>query len=146
MTADNAEQQGRLPALEKLVAQQIGDAELIIGLRRTQGLEAAADAMRNGPGQQIGNDFQAGVRQLQDEELRLLGLRNDDAKQRLPQAKSVMVLGTVLGLLIAAAAGWSIQQRNSDAGRPKRRFGTAKSNIGCCSTESRTTPFSCWIR
>lgn len=43
---DNPAQQRRLPAVETLAAQQIGRAEMVMSLRRTQGLEAAADAVR----------------------------------------------------------------------------------------------------
>ena len=50
---------------------------------------------------------------MQDEELRLLGLRNADAKQRLGQTRAVLILGTVLGLLITAAAGWTVQRDSS---------------------------------
>ena len=55
--------------------------------------------------------------QLQAEERRLLELRSEDARRRLGQVQSVLVLGTVLGLLIAGAAGWSLQHRNSGRGQ-----------------------------
>ena len=48
LTADNAQTQRRLSALEPLAAQQIQEAERVIGLRRGQGMEAAADALRGG--------------------------------------------------------------------------------------------------
>jgi CHASE3 domain sensor protein len=43
LTADNPEQQRRIPTLERLAAQQIQYAQAVIGRRRTMGLEAAAD-------------------------------------------------------------------------------------------------------
>jgi PAS domain S-box-containing protein len=45
---------------------------------------------------------------MQDEELRLLLLRNVEAKQRLDQTKLVLLVGTVLGVLIAVASGWIV--------------------------------------
>ena len=48
LTADNAQTQRRLSALEPLAAQQIQEAERVIGLRRGQGMEAAAEALRGG--------------------------------------------------------------------------------------------------
>jgi hypothetical protein len=51
-------------------------------------LEAAADSIRSGPGQWIMDEFQGVVRGLQDEELRLLVLRNADAQRRLGQTKT----------------------------------------------------------
>jgi len=109
LTVDNPVQQRQFPVLDRLVNQKIEFGEQIIGLRRTMGLEAAADAIRAGRGQRIVSEFQGVVRGMQDEELRLLVLRDADAKRRLGQTKTVLILGTALGLLIAAVAGWSVQ-------------------------------------
>ncbi|HVS90113.1 MAG TPA: PAS domain S-box protein [Candidatus Acidoferrum sp.] len=116
LTVDNPIQQRQLPALERLAVQKIQYAETVISLRRTKGLEAAVDAIRSGPGQQIIDEFQGVVREMQDEELRLLVLRNADAKRHLGQTKAVLILGTVLGLLIAAGAGWGVQRDSSGRG------------------------------
>jgi PAS domain S-box-containing protein len=62
------------------------------------------------------DEFQAVVRQSEDEELRLLALRDADVKRRLVQTQSILILGTVLGLLITAAAGWSVQRDSSGRG------------------------------
>jgi PAS domain S-box-containing protein len=113
LTVDNPEQQRQLSALESLAAQKIQRAEMVISLRRAQGFEAAANAIQSGRGQRIMDEFQGVVRKLQDEELRLLVLRNANAKRRLGQTKTVLILGTVLGLLIAAASGWSVQRDSS---------------------------------
>jgi len=110
LTVDNPEQQGRIPILEKLVDQKIQYAETVIALRRAKSLEAAADAIRSGQGQHIMDEFQGIVRELQDEELRLLVLRDADAKRRLGQTKTTLILVIVLGSLIASAAGWSVQR------------------------------------
>jgi PAS domain S-box-containing protein len=116
LTADNPEQQRQLPALKRLAAQKIQFGEKVISLRRTIGLEAAADAIRSGAGQRIMEEFRGAVRGMQSEELRLLVLRDADATRRLGQTKTGLILGTVLGLLIAAAAGWSTQRDNSRRG------------------------------
>ena len=89
----------------------------MIALRRGQGMEAAAGALRGGGGQSREAELHAAVLQLQVEERRLLELRSEDARRRLGQAQSVLVLGTLLGLLIAAAAGWSLQRRNTGRGQ-----------------------------
>jgi PAS domain S-box-containing protein len=116
LTADNPEQRRQLPALERLAAQKIQFGERVIGLRRTTGLQAAADAIRSGPGQQIMEEFQGAVRGMRDAELRLLVLRDADVNRRLGQTKFILILGTVLGLSITAAAGWSVQRDNSRRG------------------------------
>jgi PAS domain S-box-containing protein len=116
LTEDNPAQQRQFTAIDRLANQKFEFGEKVISLRRTKGLEAAADSIRSGPGQRIMEGFQVVVRGLQDEELRLLVLRNADAQRRLGQTKIVLILGTVLFLLIAAAAGWSVQRDSSGRG------------------------------
>jgi PAS domain S-box-containing protein len=52
---------------------------------------------------------------MQDEELRLLVIRDADASRRSRQFKTVLVFGTLLGLLLASAAGWSAQRKNYES-------------------------------
>ena len=54
---------------------------------------------------------------MQDEEFRLLASRKADAEQRFDQTKTVLIFGTILGLLITAAAGWSVWRDSSRRGR-----------------------------
>ena len=118
LTADNPVQQRRLPALAALAAEKTRLAERVIAARQAQGLEAAAAIIRSGQGQRITNDFQEIVRTMQDEELRLLALRTADATLRVPaRPTSILILGTVLGLLITGAAGWSVQRDSSRRAR-----------------------------
>jgi PAS domain S-box-containing protein len=116
LTADNPKQVILFQALERLAAQKLQFGERVIGLRQTMGMEAAADAVRSGTDERVMGEFQGAVRQMQDEELRLLMLRDADAKRHLGQTKTVLILGTVLGLLIAAAAGWSVQRDSIERG------------------------------
>lgn len=60
--------------------------------------------------------FKVVVRQMLDEELRLLILRDADMRRRVGQTKTFLVLGTALGLLIAAAARWSVKSDSSKRG------------------------------
>jgi PAS domain S-box-containing protein len=117
LTVDNAQTQRQLRALEQLVAQEIQEAERVIALRQGQGMEAAAGVLRGEGGQSREEALHAAVLQLQGEERRLLELRSEDARRRLGQSRNVLVLGTLLGLLIAAAAGWSVQHRNTGRGQ-----------------------------
>jgi PAS domain S-box-containing protein len=110
LTEDNPAQQRQLPNLEKLATEKMQLAELVIGLRRSQGIEAAVDAVQSGAGQSIMEDFQALIRTMQAEELRLLVLRDAEAKRQLRQTKIVLVFGTLLGVLIAVAAGWTARR------------------------------------
>jgi diguanylate cyclase (GGDEF)-like protein/PAS domain S-box-containing protein len=96
-----------------LATERIRRAENIIDLLRTQGVEAATQDIRNGPGRRNTDEFQAVFRQIQDEEQRLLLLRDANAKRDLDQIGTLLMLGTALGLLITAAAGWSVQRDSS---------------------------------
>src|SRR5450432_2020077 len=116
LTADNAKQEILVPILERLTAQKVHFGERVIGLRRTMGLAAAADAVRTGSGEEIMDEFQGVVRQMQYEELQLLMLRDADVKRRFAQTKTVLILGTFLSLAIAVAASWSVQPDNSRRG------------------------------
>jgi diguanylate cyclase (GGDEF)-like protein/PAS domain S-box-containing protein len=136
LTADNPVQQNRIPVLERLIAEKIQFDDTVVGLRRTRGLEAAGKALHDGSGQQIMSEFLNLVQQMQNEELRLLVLRNADAKLRLNQTRLVLFFGTLLGVLIAAGAGWIAQRDHSarefaeDAWREgEERFGSVANNI-----------------
>jgi PAS domain S-box-containing protein len=107
LTLDNADQQRRLDAFGTLAGQKFQLAEKVLDLRRTTGLEAAVDAIQKGSGKQIMDDFQTLLGQMQGEELRLLTVREGEAERRFRQTETVLILGTVLGLLITCLAGWS---------------------------------------
>jgi CHASE3 domain sensor protein len=110
LTVDNPAQQRQLPVLERLAAQKVQFNDGVIRLRLAKGFQAAADAMGDGTGQRIMDEFQAVIRDMQDEELRLLALRSVDARRRLDQAKVALVLGALLGLFTAAFSVWSVQR------------------------------------
>ena len=122
LTLDNPQQQRRLPDLERVAAEEIQFAEMVISLRRTKGLDAAANAIESGLGQRTMDEFQGIVRGLQDEELRLLVLRNEDSKRRLAQTKTAVIFGSVLGLLIAIAGGWSVQRESTRRGLAEKHL------------------------
>jgi CHASE3 domain sensor protein len=144
LTPDNPIQQRQIPALERLAAREIQFAEMVIGLRRSKGpqfaetliglrsakdSEAGADAIRNGEGQRILNELNVIVRGMQDEELRLLAQRDADAQRHLGQTKSILVLGTVLGLLITVAAAWSVQRESARRALVETGSRTAKKSF-----------------
>src|SRR5271155_972758 len=110
LTVDNATQRRNMPHLVRLGDQEIQFAESMIALRREKGMEAAAEAVRGGEGARIMGEFQGVVSPMEAEESRLLVLREAEAQRRLLQTKAILIIGTVLGLLIAAAAGWSVQR------------------------------------
>ena len=124
LTLDNPEQQRQIPLLESLTAQKIQRAETVIRLGRAQGLAAATT--QNGPGQETTQEFLAVVGKMQSEELRLLVLRSAETNRLLSQTGPLLLFGTALGLLIAAAVGWSAQRDNSARGRAEGALGVSE--------------------
>jgi PAS domain S-box-containing protein len=106
LTADNPVQQVHCSALEVLASERIQRANMIINLRRTQGIAAAVAAIGSGPYERD-TEFQALITKLQDEEVRLRTLRVERTERYLSQTKTILFLGTFLGILIAGIAAWS---------------------------------------
>jgi PAS domain S-box-containing protein len=122
LTADNPTQQHQLPILNRLINQKVEFGETVIGLRRANGLEAGAVAIRSGTGQRIMAEYQVIVREMQDEESRLLVLRNVEAARHSRQSKAALIFGSVSGLLIAVVAAWIVQRDYAAAGRAEAAF------------------------
>ena len=112
LTADNAGQQNRILILDQLAAGRIARAEENIRLRREGGTEPAAQATLTGPGLQTTSAFGATISEMVTEEQRLLTLRAADAARNTTRTKIILVLGTLLGALVAIAAGRIVQRDN----------------------------------
>jgi PAS domain S-box-containing protein len=106
LTADNPVQQLRFPDLEVLASERIAYADMIMALRRNEGLEAAALGIANGPDERD-TEFRVLIDKFQDEEQRLLESRNGEIERDLKQTKSILLIGTVLGIFIAGVAAWA---------------------------------------
>ena len=106
-TADNPNQQRHFPDIEILAAERIQYADMIVSLRRTQGLAAAVAAMEGGRDQETTDEFQALAGKMQDEELRLLALRDAETERDRNQTRTILIIGTLLGILVAGLAAWS---------------------------------------
>jgi PAS domain S-box-containing protein len=136
LTIDNPVEQRQIPRLEKLGAQKTQLAETVLALRQTEGIGTAATAIQNGAGQQIMDEYRDVIREMEDEENKLLVLRTDVAKRRLRQTGLILLLGTSLGLLIAITAVWSAQRDHAARVRAdvalregEDRFHTLANNI-----------------
>jgi diguanylate cyclase (GGDEF)-like protein/PAS domain S-box-containing protein len=120
LTTDNPEQQRNISVLEGLTAQRLKWAEANIGLRRTEGLESAANAIRDGSGLAAAAAFQAIISRMQNEEQQLLKQRDVAMSSTVSRTKTILVLSICLGLLITAAAGWNVQRDNVRRGLAER--------------------------
>src|SRR6202162_2992836 len=117
LTADNLVQQRRFPVLKKLLAQKIRFSESVIDRRQAKGREAAAELIADGPRQQITGDIRDLVLEMQNEERRLLAVRDAGASRQLEYTKIVLVLGSLVGLLTALVAEWGVRHGNAKRGR-----------------------------
>jgi PAS domain S-box-containing protein len=107
LTADNPAQQIHFPTVETLATERIQHADTIIGLRRNEGIDAAVAAVERGPEDQLNDEFQAVIDKMQDEELRLLALRTATTDRDHDQTRIILIVGTLLGILIAGLAASS---------------------------------------
>jgi hypothetical protein len=112
LTVDNPAQQVHFPALEVLATGRIQRADRIINLRRTQGLAAAVAAIGSSRDERDA-EFQSLIGKLQSEEVRLLAVRNAETRHDLRQTKTILILATLLGILIVAAAAWTAVRYSS---------------------------------
>jgi PAS domain S-box-containing protein len=106
LTVDNPEQQRRLPALERLVAQKIQFAEMVISLRRDQGFAAASQLVGQGEGVRLTNEIGKLTEGMEAEERGLLEVRTAASQASTRKARLVIVFGTLLALgLVITASG-----------------------------------------
>ena len=117
LTSDNPDQTARLQTIDLLITQRIQFAERVIGLARAGDIVAAAAEIRAGRGQDITSRFETVVRAMDQEEQRLLVIRDADVAQQVSQATTVLILGTLVGLSITAAAAVSVQRDSARRGR-----------------------------
>ncbi|MEQ1472304.1 MAG: EAL domain-containing protein [Candidatus Acidiferrum sp.] len=136
LTVDNPRQQRQLPALQALISREFLVAEEGIELTRKNGREAGRALVQSGEGQHATEELQTLIYNMRDEELRLLALRQGSASNRSVQAKSVVVVGSLLGLLMATAAGWIFLRQDGARARAEstlaeeeERFRTMANNI-----------------
>lgn len=113
LTVDNPAQQHQFPVLKSLMDQNIQFDEMVMRLRGAKLRDAAADVNHVNQGERIMLEYQGVIREMQDEEQRLLGLRDGDAKLRVARSKTYLILETALGLLLALSAGWTVQRDTS---------------------------------
>jgi signal transduction histidine kinase/CheY-like chemotaxis protein len=109
LTGDNPYQRSRTIALAGLTEQTVEHGDALVRLRRTGGPETAVAVARTEQGERILSEFRTIARQMEDEEHRLLLMRNADADRRFRTTKFALILGSALGLVIAIVSGWIVK-------------------------------------
>jgi CHASE3 domain sensor protein len=108
LTSDNQAQQRRIAQLRPFVENKM--ALLVAGIERTRasGAMAGAKIVAEGGGRQAMDEIRRLLAEMDDEEAQLLVRRAADAEASGTWTKSVMVWGTLLGVVIVAFGGWFI--------------------------------------
>jgi signal transduction histidine kinase/CheY-like chemotaxis protein len=108
LTADNQSQQRRIARLTTLVGQEIQFAGEIIQLRRTAGEHAASTRMTEGDDTQLTEDIRNLLHEIQNEEIRLLGVRQAITDRTFVRVALVMALGIFCAVVVLAVAAWLV--------------------------------------
>src|ERR1700719_526089 len=104
LTADNADQQRRLDALEPLLTERLNGLSGLIDLRRAQGPAAIRPAMEEEVGRLIQHPVRRALQDFEAAERTLLQEREARARQRARLAAGVIASGAVVAVLLLAAA------------------------------------------
>lgn len=125
LTRDNPRQQQRLEALDKAFDSRLSYAQETIDVFREKGLEASLERVKTGKGKALSEDVGRIILEMQNDENELLQQRVVAAEVSTRNAKSTLLYGTLLALIVAGLAGFFItrnisaplQQLTSTAGR-----------------------------
>jgi methyl-accepting chemotaxis protein len=106
LTIDNPNQQKRLDDAEPLVAAKLAELRRSIDLRKTAGFEAAAKIVAGGEGKRIMDGIRRILAEMEREERDLLKQRADEVETAATGAKSTILFGTLLCLLLTGVVGF----------------------------------------
>jgi PAS domain S-box-containing protein len=112
LAVDNTVYQTYIPQLKVLTAERIKRADMVIDLRRTKGFAPAMTAIASGPDERD-TRFLALLDKMMDRELLLQAQRIARTDRYLSQAKTILIIGILLGILIVGFASWAAV-RDSD--------------------------------
>lgn len=110
MTSDNPVQQRNLDRLEPIVAAKLAELQFRLEIRKRDGLNAAAEAVREGSGKLHMDEIRTVVAEMKQEEHRLLEERTKEASASSSKAGTVIVTGNILALFFLLLAGAVIFQ------------------------------------
>jgi len=117
MTVDNRSQQQRLARISELSRDMFRRGDSLVQVRRTQGAGSAIELMRKGQDDPVLDEFSGVAGDMQAEERRLMAERNDREQQHFLQSKLALILGSVLAIVIAAAANWIVLRDEAERTR-----------------------------
>jgi signal transduction histidine kinase len=108
LTADNMAQQRALDRLEPLISERLSVVGDPIEARRRQGLAAAVESVRSGPGKEFMEQARSQLAAMKQEENFLLKQRTDEAAKSTLNTRIVIVAGEGLAIVFLCFAGIAV--------------------------------------
>ncbi|MCX5799670.1 MAG: CHASE3 domain-containing protein [Proteobacteria bacterium] len=100
LTKNNPSQQKRLDSLDNLCAEKVDFMKHIAGVRREQGFEAAQKIIMTRKGKQLMDDIRKCIKEMKDEEDRLMEERRSAEKAGWQDTKAISLFGTLFACLL----------------------------------------------
>jgi methyl-accepting chemotaxis protein len=132
LLADNPSQEKRFEELEPFATLKMVELKQTIDLRRSDGFEAAAAVVRAGDGKRTMDEIRRIVGLIEREQRDLLRLRAEEVDASATNARTTLLLGTLLGLLLVTGAGLVITRSLST------QIGSAVQHVRSSSAELQT--------
>jgi methyl-accepting chemotaxis protein len=108
LTIDNPIQHSRAEALKRLIASEMDQVTKTVRLRAEKGFEAAAEMVKTRTGKNMMDDIRAAIREMKDEEHRLLIARSKVSDDGASNALATILWGTSFATLLVIAASYLI--------------------------------------
>jgi methyl-accepting chemotaxis protein len=108
LTRDNPDQRPRLEALKARSDDKLQELQQTIELRKTKDLKDALEVVKMGKGKEIMDEARGLIKDMKDEENRLLDQRSADTKTSTQIAKYTIGLGTALAVVCVSLWGFFI--------------------------------------
>jgi len=129
LTADNPNQQKRIDSMEPLLAAKLAELKETIDVRAKGSVDEAVKIVRGGEGKRLMDNIRRILDQMDNEERGLLKQRAEEGAAAASGAKSVIIFGTLLCLLLVTIVGILITRSLS------RQIGGSVGQIQSSSTE-----------
>lgn len=114
---DNPDQSGRLTVLQNKVTERTQHATAIIETFKAQGRDAAFAMVLSGTGKREMDDARDLVRVMEDEELKLLTLRKEQANEAATRTLYLGGIGTVIAFFTVMLIFWLIDRESRHRAR-----------------------------
>jgi two-component system, sensor histidine kinase and response regulator len=137
LTANNPQQQLRIPELRRLVRREMDLADEIVRLRYDAGLRVASARVSGGETLRLMEDIRSLLTVMHDEEEGLLVARELIADRNYRWISIVLALGIVGAILVLGSAGWMVSHDASALRASEQRLRTAK-NIAEAANRSKS--------